>query len=76
MKAHRIPRWPPHVMRHTAASWLVQASVSLYEVQMLLGHEDPRTTQRYAHLMPGAHDAVRRAWSARNDHARATHDVP
>ncbi|MFE0151804.1 tyrosine-type recombinase/integrase [Nonomuraea sp. NPDC059007] len=73
--AHRIPRWSPHVMRHTAASWLVQAGVSLYQVQVLLGHEDPRTTQRYVHLAPGAHDAVRGAWAARNDHAPGTHEL-
>ncbi|WP_407654779.1 tyrosine-type recombinase/integrase [Actinomadura luzonensis] len=53
----------------------MRAGASLHEVQMLLGHEDPRTTQRYAHLTPGAHDVVRRARSAQNDHARATHDV-
>jgi len=70
--AHMIPRYSPHVMRHTAASWLVQAGVSLYVVQDLLGHEDHRTTQRYAHLVPDAYDAVRAAWSARSN-ARTTH---
>ena len=71
-RAHMIPRYSPHVMRHTAASWLVQAGVSLYVVQDLLGHEDHRTTMRYAHLAPDAHDEVRAAW-ARRDNARATH---
>jgi hypothetical protein len=40
-------------MRRTAASWLVQDGVPLYDVQALLGHEDYGTTQRYAHLAPG-----------------------
>ena len=35
-------------MRHTAASWLVQDGVPLYDVQALLGHESFATTQRYA----------------------------
>ena len=44
--AARIRRFPPRVMRHTAASWLVQDGVPLYDVQALLGHEDYATTQR------------------------------
>lgn len=49
-------------MRHTAASWLVQAGVDLYRVQALLGHESFKTTQRYAHLAPDSFDKVIDAW--------------
>lgn len=62
VKASGVPRGTPHDMRHTAASWLVQAGVDLYRVQALLGHEKPTTTQRYAHLAPDAFDPIRRAW--------------
>lgn len=55
---------PPHTMRHTAASWLVQAGVPLYQVQALLGHESYRTTERYAHLAPDAHEQVHAVWDA------------
>lgn len=37
--------------------------VDLYRVQDLLGHEKFTTTQRYAHLGPGAHKEIRAAWA-------------
>jgi integrase len=59
-----VPHHPPHTCRHTAASWLVQAGVALYDVQRLLGHESFATTQRYAHLAPDAHASVTQAWAS------------
>ena len=47
-----------HSLRHTFASWLVQAGVSIYDVSKLLGHSDIKTTQIYAHLRP---DDLKRA---------------
>lgn len=43
-------RW--HDLRHTCASWLVQAGVPIYTVAQLLGHSSTAVTQRYAHLAP------------------------
>ncbi|WP_417805054.1 tyrosine-type recombinase/integrase [Thalassospira lucentensis] len=43
----------PKTLRHTHASWLVQAGVSLYEVSERLGHEGIRMVeQHYGHLHP------------------------
>ncbi|NBS17540.1 MAG: hypothetical protein EBT06_13725, partial [Gammaproteobacteria bacterium] len=39
-----------HDLRHSYASFLVNAGRSLYEMQKLLGHHDPKVTMRYAHL--------------------------
>ena len=39
-----------HTLRHTPATRLIQNGLSVYEVQTVLGHTDPKTTMRYAHL--------------------------
>jgi integrase len=73
VEAAGIRRFPPRIMRHTAASWLVIDGVPLYDVQALLGHESYRTTERYAHLAPDAHDKVVQSWARCHD-ASVTHE--
>ena len=46
----QLPELRIHDLRHSFASFLVNAGRSLYEVQEILGHSDIRTTSRYAHL--------------------------
>lgn len=52
----------PHILRHTAATWMVQAGVPIQEVARYLGHADSKLTERvYAHHAP---DFLRRAAKA------------
>jgi len=53
-----IPDYRLHDNRHTHASHLVSSGLSLEIVGRLLGHTNPATTQRYAHL---ADDPLRAA---------------
>lgn len=49
----------PYTIRHTMASLLLQAGVSLKVVSERLGHEDVATTLRsYAHVLPGMQEAA------------------
>ena len=46
---HR-PLYRIHDLRHNYASYLASANVSLPKFGQLLGHSQPATTARYAHL--------------------------
>jgi integrase len=41
-----------HDLRHTWASWLMQAGVPPYAIQSLGGWASPKMVERYAHLSP------------------------
>lgn len=45
-----LPHFRIHDLRHQYASFLVNAGRTLYEVQQVLGHSDPKVTMRYSHL--------------------------
>ncbi len=45
-----LPHLRLHDLRHQFASFLVNDGRTLYEVQQILGHSDPKVTMRYAHL--------------------------
>lgn len=47
----RFGRFTPHCFRHTFASRLAQAGLSLYSISLLLGHTDTQMTGRYAHMV-------------------------
>ena len=52
MEAQKVPWVTPHIMRHTFASLLASAGVSIYKIAKWLG-DDVRTVQRhYAKLLP------------------------
>jgi len=42
-----VPKVTPHGLRHTAATVALDGGQSLRAVQQMLGHRDPRTTNRY-----------------------------
>lgn len=54
-----LPTLRLHDLRHQYASFLINNGRTLYEVQKILGHSNPKVTERYAHLaMATLHDAA------------------
>ena len=47
-----------HTLRHTCATWMLEATGNLKKVQTWLGHKHIATTLIYAHLVPGALDGM------------------
>ena len=59
MRWKRYPSLFPithHGMRHSFASQLAMAGVSLLAISKLLGHSGTQVTDRYAHLSPSSLD--------------------
>ncbi len=53
-----LPHLRIHDLRHQYASFLVNSGRTLYEVQQILGHSDPKVTMRYSHLSSKALQAA------------------
>ena len=52
-KRAKLEAVTPHVLRHTAASWMAEAGIPMPEIAQYLGHSDSRITERvYARYSP------------------------
>jgi integrase/recombinase XerD len=51
----RMPRMHPHMLRHTFVTTMLDAGVSLRDVQIAARHADPRTTMRYDRARKNRH---------------------
>jgi len=57
-----LPPVGSHALRHTAATEMLKAGASLQEIGEVLGHQEPRTTARYAKVDRKTLRALARPW--------------
>lgn len=69
------PDVTPHVLRHTAATWLMQAGVDLWEAAGFLGMTVEMLSQRYGHHHPAHLERAKNSFSAAARHTRR-HTLP
>ena len=56
-------RYTPHTMRHTTATHMLEAGVSIMAIKNFLGHSSISTTERYAELSQGTVNRHIRDWN-------------
>ena len=57
-----VPSVGSHALRHTAAMEMLKGGATLHEIGEVLGHQDPRTTARYAKVDRKTLRALARPW--------------
>lgn len=67
IKVARLPGLRIHDLRHSAASFMVNAGVDLFAVGKVLGHASYQSTQRYAHLADATVRAAVEAGAAKQN---------
>ena len=57
-----VPSVGSHALRHTAAMEMLKGGATLHEIGEVLGHQDSRTTARYAKVDRKTLRALARPW--------------